>query len=72
MKVVETKKYYLDIEDKKKVKKWLIDNEMTLVGLADKLEISLSYVGLLMNGQRPINEKIFTKLNDMGLNLKRR
>ena len=69
MRIIETKRYYLENEDKKKIKVWLIQKEMTLVGLADKLGISLSLLGAIMNGTRAISIENIAKLKVMGLQL---
>ena len=69
MKIIETKRYYLENEDKKKIKIWLIQKEMTLVGLADELGISLSLLGAIMNGTRAISIENIAKLKVMGLQL---
>ena len=69
MRIIETKRYYLENEDKKKIKVWLIQKEMTLVGLADELGISLSLLGAIMNGTRAISIENIAKLKVMGLQL---
>lgn len=69
MRIIEIKRYYLEEKDKKKIKVFLIQNEMTLVGLADKLGISLSLLGAIMNGTRAISIENIAKLKVMGLQL---
>lgn len=69
MKIIEFKRYYLEREDKKRIKLFLIQKEMTLVALADELGISLSMLGAILNGTRAITLETLAKLQVMGLTL---
>jgi hypothetical protein len=69
MKVVIRKQYYLENDDKKKIKMWLITEGMTLVGLADKLDVSLSMLASMLNGNRAITQDNINKFKIMGLDL---
>lgn len=62
-----TKTYlYFDEDEKKKFKKWLIDKNLFLGVVADKLEVSSAYLWLVINGQREVTKKLKEKLEALG------
>lgn len=62
-------KYYLDKEDKKQIRKQLIDKDLRLVDCAKKLGVSLAYIDSIINGQRNLTKNIIEKFNVLGIKL---
>lgn len=64
---VETKtSKFFDSEDKKRFQKWLIDNDLAMGTVADKLDISYVYLYTVINGQRAVTKKLEKKLKGIG------
>lgn len=59
--------YYLDEEDKKKIKTYLIENDLKHSDLCLKLGISYTYLSLMLNGVRPVSDKVKTFLIEEGI-----
>ena len=59
--------FYFDKEDKKIIKKKLIDKNLTMLKLADKLGISYSYFSKIVAGSRKISPQIYRKMIKLGL-----
>ena len=60
---------FFDTEDTKKFRKWLIDNDLTMGGLADKLNVSYVYLYVVINGSRALTKKLEEKLAALGFKL---
>lgn len=60
-----TEKYF-DDKDKLGFKVWLAYSELTLGEVCYKLGYSYTYVYLMINGKRPVNEKFLKKLKEIG------
>ena len=69
-KIVSKNFIYLDKEDKREVKKYLLDTNHSLKWLAQKLGISYSYLHLLLGGYRPIPKELSRKLEDIGIDIR--
>ena len=69
-KTLSKESIYLEKEDHREIKKYLIDTNRSLKWLAGKLEISYSYLHLLLGGYRPIPKEILEKLVDRGIKIK--
>ena len=66
----ETKTYiFFDEKDRKSFKKWLIDNDLTLGEIADKLFISNSYINCILAGTRAVTDKVREGLNNLGFKI---
>ena len=62
-----TKTYaYFGEEDLKNFKKWLIEKGLTFGEVADKVDISWTYLSLIINGKRPLTKKFKDKLEALG------
>ena len=62
-----TKTYlYFDSDSKKKFQKWLIDNDLTYGEVADKLNVSYSYLFMVLNGQREVTKRLQENLKEIG------
>lgn len=62
-----TKTYlFFDEDEKKKFRKWLIDKNLYLGLVADKLEVSSAYLWLVINGHREVTKKLKEKLEALG------
>ena len=57
---------YFDEDERKRFKKWLIDKNLSLGIVADKLEVSSSYLWLVINGQREVTKKLKESLEALG------
>ena len=60
---------FFDREDEKKFRKWLIDNDLTIGDVADKLNVSYVYLHVVINGNRALTKKLEEKLNNLGFKL---
>lgn len=56
----------LEEEDKKRLLKWLIDKNMSQAALARSLNISKTYLNLVLNGKRQVSYKIIKSLEELG------
>lgn len=63
------KSYYIDKEDKKKIRIYLVENDMNYYKLSKKLGISSSLFGGIMNGTRPLTTNTIGKLREIGIDL---
>lgn len=59
----------LEEEDKKRLLKWLIDKNMSQAALARSLNISKTYLNLVLNGKRQVSYKIIKSLEELGYNV---
>ena len=69
MKSITITSRYFDEKDGKRFKKWLIDNDMTIGVVADKLGVSYVYLYCIINGQRAVTKKLEEKLLKLGFNI---
>ena len=70
-KVTKSKTYFvLDNNDKKAIKKQMIDLNLSSTLLARNLGVSNAYISSILNGQRRITEKIIEQLKSQGVYLK--
>lgn len=62
-----TKTYlYFDSESKKKFLKWLLDSDLSIGKVCDKLNVSYSYLYLVLNGQREVTNRLKENLESIG------
>jgi len=61
--------YYFTEEDKKIIKKKMIDKNITMLKLADKLGISYSYFSKIVAGSRKISPQIYRKMVNLGFGI---
>lgn len=68
MKQVIIKKVYtyFDKEEQKKFRKWLIDANLRLGDISYKLCISYNYLYYIINGKRPVTNKLLKELDKLG------
>ena len=59
--------FVLDEDDKKSIRKQMIDLNLTSVLLAKNIGISNAYISSILNGQRRITEKIIKQLKEQGI-----
>ena len=65
--ITKTKNYlYFGVEDCKNFKKWLVDMGLKFGDVADKLEVSSTYLYLVINGKREVTKKLKEKLEALG------
>lgn len=65
-----TKTYYLlDEEDKKNIKKQMLDMNLKLKDIAKTLGLSSAYVSSILNGERNLTEKIIEQFTSVGIKL---
>lgn len=67
MKVVNKKCYFFEQSDKKFLKKWLIEHDLSQLDFAKNCGISVSYLTFIINGQRQFSEKIKKLFENQGL-----
>ena len=65
-KIVKTY-FVLDENDKKAIKKQMIDLNLTSALLAKNIGISNAYISSILNGQRRVTEKIVNQLSEQGI-----
>lgn len=65
-KIVKTY-FVLDENDKKAIKKQMIDLNLTSALLARNLGVSNAYISSILNGQRRVTEKIVNQLSEQGI-----
>ena len=53
-------------EDRTNLAIWLITNEMNQADLANKLNLSETYISLVINGKRPVTEELKKKFKEIG------
>ena len=63
------KSYYIDKEDKKKIRIYLVEHDMNYTQLSMELGISSSLFGAIMNGTRPLTTNTIGKLREIGIDL---
>ena len=68
-KIVKTY-FVLDENDKKAIKKQMIDLNLTSALLAKNIGVSNAYISSILNGQRRITERIIEQLKSQGVYLK--
>ena len=62
-----TKTYlYFDSDSKKSFQKFLIEKDLTLGEAADLLNVSSTYLSLVLNGQREVTKRLQEQLNAIG------
>lgn len=71
MRIIIKKYIYLESEDRKKVKKFMIDGDFTIRSLAKEIGISHTFFYDILTGKRPTHEdsKFITYLKENGLDL---
>lgn len=72
MKKVETTKVYyvFDEEDRKDIKKQMIDLNLTATTLAKKINVSNAYMSAIINGDRRLTPKILDSFKSVGIIIK--
>ena len=60
-------KYYLDENDKKEIKKQLIDLDMSIKQLSKNIGYHYSYLYQVLNGERYITSKLTDLLQTQGI-----
>ena len=65
-KIVKTY-FVLDENDKKAIKKQMIDLNLTSALLAKNIGISEAYMSSILNGQRRVTERIVEQLKEQGI-----
>lgn len=68
MKIVIDETYYCESKDKKRFNKWLKEKSFKQKDVANILEISFSYLTLVLNGERALTKKMIKKLEQIGFN----
>lgn len=67
MKTINKTTMYVDAEERKKMVLYFASIDIySYTQLSSLLGISLTYMSLIMNGKRPITEKIMKKLKRLG------
>ena len=62
-----TKTYlYFDADSKKKFQKFLIEKDITLGEAADLLNVSSTYLSLVLNGQREVTNRLKEQFKIIG------
>lgn len=69
MKKITIIRYFLDDEDVKKIKYFLLENNMNASNLAVELGCSRSYVSALLKGKRYVTNNMISKFKKIGLDL---
>lgn len=69
MKKITIIRYFLDDEDVKKIKYFLLENNMNASNLAVELGCSRSYVSALLKGKRYVTNNMISKFKKIGLAL---
>lgn len=65
-KIVKTY-FVLDENDKKAIKKQMIDLNLTSTLLAKNIGVSNAYISSILNGQRRVTERIVEQLKEQGI-----
>jgi predicted transcriptional regulator len=61
-----TTELYFDEASKEQFKQWLYNNHLTMGEVADKLDISWTYLSFIINGKRPITRALQEKFRRIG------
>ena len=61
--------YFLDEEDKKNIKKQMLDMNLKLKDMAKALGLSSAYVSSILSGERNLTEKIIEQFASVGIKL---
>lgn len=61
--------YVLDDEDRKQIKKQMIDLDLSFRQLAKQMGYSVSYVCQIFNGEKNVTKEFIEKLFNVGINL---
>lgn len=69
MKKITIIRYFLDDNDVKKIKFFLLENNMNASSLAVELGCSRSYVSALLKGKRYVTNNMISKFKKIGLDL---
>ncbi len=69
MKKITIIRYFLDDNDVKKIKYFLLENNMNASSLALELKCSRSYVSALLKGKRYMTNNMISKFKKIGLDL---
>lgn len=69
MKKITIIRYFLDDNDVKKIKYFLLENNMNASSLAVELGCSRSYVSALLKGKRYVTNNVISKFKKIGLDL---
>lgn len=67
MKVITKIYYMLDEEDRKSIKKQMIDLNLTLTQMAENLSVSKAYVSAIINGDKHFTNKIRKQFESQGI-----
>lgn len=66
MKVVIKKYYFFDNEDKKRLKVFLAQKDMSYQEFADKIGISKPLLSAIVNGKRALTQNVANKFQENG------
>ena len=69
MKKITKTYYFLDEEDKKNIKKQMLDMNLKLKDIAKTLGLSSAYVSSILNGERNLTDKIIEQFASVGIKL---
>lgn len=69
MKKITIIRYCLDDNDVKKIKTFLVENNMNATSLAIELGCSRSYVSALLKGKRYMTNNMISKFKKIGLDI---
>lgn len=69
MKTIIKTYYKLDIEDKKSIKKQMVDLDLTLKDMAKNIGVSCSYLSAVINGDRTFTKKLKEQFESQGIYL---
>lgn len=71
MKTIIKKYYILDENDKKLIKKQMIDLDLTLSKMAKNIGVSKSYISEIISGKKCLTDKIITQFSSQGIIIKK-
>lgn len=61
--------YYWEEKDKTKFKIWLLTKGISLNEVADRCNVTASYISQVMNGKKPFLNSLKTKLKELGFKI---
>lgn len=69
MKVKMVKYYWFEKKEKEVVKKWLKDNKLRAIDLANKLDVTKDHLYHCLSGDRPISIRLINKMQELGIEI---
>ena len=61
--------YFFETKDYKEFKKWVIDNDMNMRDVAEKMGVSEAYLSAIIRGKRNITPKVVELFRKVGYEL---